>query len=236
MANDRVSILNAIRQAASECGGQAPGQVRFEQLSGIPVAAWRGKYWARWSDAVAEAGFLPNKTNEATPTNIVLESLARLALKVGHIPTYGEVRLARQQDSSFPAHQVINRLGSKLQREALLRDLAQNSEQFHGLIALLPTEAVTPESEKADPTDGFVYMARMGKHYKIGKTFSVPRRHREIAVHLPESLTAIHSIRTDDPTGIEAYWHKRFESKRTNGEWFSLSLEDIRAFKRRRFM
>lgn len=239
MATDRDTILDAIRQASVECDGQAPGQVRFEQLTGIPAVAWRGKYWARWSDAVAEAGFTPNRTNESTPRSVVLESLARLALKVGHLPTYGETRLARQQDDSFPSHQVINKLGSKQQREALLRELAQSSEQFRDLLALLPDEN-TEDAESTTgveaSTDGFVYMARMGKHYKIGKTFSVPRRHREIAVHLPESLTPIHSIRTDDPTGIEAYWHKRFESKRTNGEWFSLSLEDIRAFKRRRFM
>ena len=84
--------------------------------------------------------------------------------------------------------------------------------------------------------DGSVYMLKLGKHYKIGKTFSVPRRHQEIAIELPEKPDIIHVITTDDPSGIETYWHKRFALKRTNGEWFALTPEDIRAFKRGRFM
>jgi hypothetical protein len=83
---------------------------------------------------------------------------------------------------------------------------------------------------------GYVYLIKSGRYHKIGRANSVGRREYELAIQLPERVKLIHRIRTDDPAGIEAYWHKRFEEKRSNGEWFKLDSADIQAFKERSFM
>jgi hypothetical protein len=83
---------------------------------------------------------------------------------------------------------------------------------------------------------GYVYLTRWSRYYKLGRTNSAGRRQRELTLQLPERTTTVHTIKTDDPNGIEAYWHRRFGTKRRNGEWFQLDAADVRAFKRRRFM
>jgi hypothetical protein len=103
-------------------------------------------------------------------------------------------------------------------------------------VTTLPTLAADDAKQGELPPDAGVYMLKLGKQYRIGTTSSVPRRHQDIAIGIPQKPVVVHVITTDDPSGIEAYWHRRFDSKNTNGEWFALTREDVRAFKRRRFM
>ncbi len=76
---------------------------------------------------------------------------------------------------------------------------------------------------------------KSGKRHKIGRANSAGRREYELSIQSPEPVKLVHSISTDDPVGIEAYWHNRFKDKRRHGEWFELNAADVAAFKRRKF-
>jgi hypothetical protein len=237
---DKTRILAEIRRTASENGGVALGQARFAKETGISFSAWRGKYWRKWSEATSEAGFAPNLL-AAYPSEMLVLAMAKLTKQNGRFPTDPDLRMARRADPSLPGSHAFYQLGSRQARIELLRVYASQHPEHDNVLALLPGADVVDvdegnRAESAELANGSVYMLKLGKAYKVGKTFSVPRRHREIALELPEKPDVIHVITTDDPTGIEAYWHKRFATKRTNGEWFSLTRDDIRAFKRRKFM
>ena len=124
-------------------------------------------------------------------------------------------------------------LGTRLGLVRAFAEWARLNDEFDDLVKLLPDPS--DEENSATPAHSFVYLIKSGDHFKIGRSDNVERRVRQISVSLPEAVTLEYAIRTDDPVGIEAYWHRRFENRRAKGEWFRLTVADVRAFKRRRF-
>jgi hypothetical protein len=203
---------------------------------------WFGKYWTKWGDALREAGYPPNRLNQPYPDDLLLERLALLARKLGHLPVSGEIRLRARDDPEFPSHNTFARFGRKADLAGKLLRFCENRGGFDDVAALcipLAHDSQREEQDKRpDPSQelGYVYLMRSGRFYKIGKTNSVGRRERELTIQLPERAKLAHSIKTDDPAGIEKYWHERFGDRRKNGEWFELCAADVAAFRRRKFM
>jgi Meiotically up-regulated gene 113 len=240
---DKDFILSEIKRTAEQNGGAPLGKMKFAKVTGIKMTDWYGKYWSRWGDALAEAGYRPNEFQSAIEERRLLEALASLSRELGRFPVEGELSIKARQDKTFPSRTVFMRLGSKIERVRKLLAYCTETPGFDDIAAIclsMVAEEKEEARERPEPDTeaqlAFVYLARMGKYYKIGHTGSVGRRQYEIALQLPEKLTLVHSISTDDPAGIDAYWHKRFERQRANGEWFELSAQDVRAFKRRTFM
>ena len=235
----KADIVNAIRKMASANGGVPVGREKFERETGIKESTWLGKYWSRWSDAVREAGYCPNEMNQPHPVEDLLRPLAKLTMELGHFSTQPEMNLRRRNDPSFPSPDSIRRrLGRKPVLAAHLLEFVRKNDDFQDVVSIcLPLIETVP----VDDTDsvlipGHVYMLRHSTEYKIGRSSDPTRRYKEIRVQMPFDTEEVHVIETDDTVGIEAYWHNRFASKRLNGEWFRLSVQDVNAFKRRKTM
>lgn len=235
----REKILREIRRIA-DANGKAPGRALFERETGIGPSQWLGIYWARWGDAVREAGLTANDLQARTDDDFIYEKLAAATRHFGHVPTYSELRLYARTNVGFPAHSTIfNRFPAKEMLVAALRAWIVDRPEFADVKALLPEPSLARVARSqpfAKCDDGNVYLLKSGDHYKIGRSDELERRVKEIRIALPEAVTLVHTIRTDDPPGIEAYWHRRFSNLRANGEWFKLSAADVAAFKRRTFM
>lgn len=167
----------------------------------------------------------------------MLQRFTELAAERGAIPTQVDLVLKKKEDPSFPDKNIFRRWGNL---NALLMKVAkycEGKEQFAAVLKLLNTGVSSSLDHRLDSfhVKGFVYLLRSGKHYKIERTNAAGRRLRELAIQLPQKPDTVHIIETDDPEGIEQYWHRRFAEKRHGGEWFALSADDVRAFKKRRF-
>ncbi|MBI3812548.1 MAG: GIY-YIG nuclease family protein [Nitrospirae bacterium] len=210
---DKQHILDEIRRTGKANGGKPLGREKFESETGIKISDWYPGYWLRWGDALLEAGFSPNKMAIAYEESKLVEKYVGLIHELGHFPVEGEIRRKSKQDPSFPVIKICAELAGP-----------------DG-----PSSQKLNELAPAEPT-GFVYLMKSGRYYKIGRSAAVGRREYELGIQLPEKVVTVHTIKTDDPTGIEVYWHKRFQDRRKNGEWFELTTEDVKAFKRRKFM
>lgn len=230
-------ILEEIKRTAKENSGKPLGRARFETETGIKPYEWK-KYWARIGDAHKEAGFEPNIFQGGYSDEFILKKVIGVMRKLGKFPTYDELSLEKNNDAEFPSRNVFIDFGSKLKLAEKLVEYCKDKASYHDVIKLCePIFEKLNKEEKGDDLNsnqslGAVYLFKHGKHYKIGKTNDTVRRGNELRIQLPENLDLIHEIKTDDPSGVEAYWHKRFESKRMNGEWFDLSVSEIKSFKR----
>jgi len=227
-------ILAEIRRTANANRGVPLGSDRFATETGVRELDWYGKYWMRWSDALAEAGFALGKKRNALEHHIIRAAI-NLIREIGRFPSKLDVRLKVSKDQDFPDHNQIYNRGKKRLIEEIL-DFCRGHTDYEDIVDVCNLATSYQFQVDNSPFAGFVYLMRSSGFYKIGRTNSIERRRSELSIQLPEKLTTVHQIATDDPVGVEAYWHRRFANNRVNGEWFRLSSEDVQAFLSRNSM
>lgn len=238
---NKAHILQEIVRTAEANGGKPLGWRKFASETGIKYSDWHGKHWVQWSEAIREAGLVPNQFQRSYDSSELIEKYASLARELGRLPVSGDLRMKARSDPEFPHDRPFRRLGGKRSLVAQLLEFCCGRKGYEDIVQLCEEYLANrpQESDGGGPGEeqiGFVYLMKSGRFYKIGRSNAPGRREYELGIQLPETTKTIHTIRTDDPTGIEEYWHKRFDAKRMKGEWFKLSAADVAAFKKRRFM
>ncbi len=230
----RQRVLDQIRRIAAEQGGTPPGKYLFNRMTGFSHSLWQGQIWLKWSDAVREAGFVPNLRTPRLQDQELLADYAAAIRATGRVPTHAELVVYRKSGGRLAGHHTYqNHFGGK---PALLRAVKRWAEADPGwedVAAILGDSGVKEPAIAKD--GGAVYLLKSGFFYKIGCSRTPEQRTQVIARALPAKAKLLHVIETDDPHGVEAYWHRRFANKRKGGEWFHLSHEEVAAFRARRF-
>lgn len=236
---DKRHILAEISRLARANGGKPPGVRMFERETGIKESDWYPDLWLRWGDALQEAGFTRNTMQEPLSNEVLVEHYAQLTQRLARLPLQGELIRESKKVPSFPSEKTFRRFGGKEKLLNAVIGFCKANSGFDDVLVICETklnelapDSTSPQGAKAKTKTGFVYLIKSGRHYKIGRTNSMGRREWELGIKIPVPPRTVHYIETDDPVGVEAYWHKRFDDKRGEGEWFSLSADDVLAFKR----
>jgi len=152
----------------------------FTRETGIAARQWRGKFWARWGDALVEAGYRPNDWTGRLDSGAILAGVIAACRHFGRLPTKDEIEIYRKSAPSIPTAKSITRhFGS---RSDLIAALARRSAGDRGLAdiaAMLPETHetnVTPLASAAKMPGGFVYLIRSGDFYKVGRSDDLERR------------------------------------------------------------
>ena len=76
--------------------------------------------------------------------------------------------------------------------------------------------------------DGFVYLAYSDTgHYKIGRSYDPVNRIKVFKTKMPVKVQLIHVIPCDNVIAAESDLHQWYHNRRYEGEWFSLTKEDV---------
>jgi hypothetical protein len=237
LRKSREQLLQALKNAAHREGKNTIGKLRFQTITGISESEWK-YYWPKWNEFLIEAGPAIKSLVERLDDNTVVTALIPLIREKGHWPTFAEMRIYGREHPGFPSDNTIRLRGNRHILAGILLKLCSNNPDLNDIVKICEPLIVVYDNvlefNSQERIQGYVYLMKSGQFYKIGKSKSPDRRRSEVALLLPHDINTIHVIATDDPDGIEQYWHQRFKDKHHRGEFFRLNNADVKAFKRRK--
>jgi hypothetical protein len=167
----RETILQEIQKLAKANDGQPPGVRAFQQHTGIGEHLWRGVYWARWGDAIKEAGFTANEWQGKSDTGRIFEKYIEAARHYGYLPTAAELLMYRKAHVDFPGVKTIyTHFGSKEGLLANLRSWIRDRPAMQDVAQMLGAPEADPAEKHAPSREG------LGQRFLGSNHIRQPRR------------------------------------------------------------
>lgn len=79
--------------------------------------------------------------------------------------------------------------------------------------------------------DGYIYILKSDFGYKIGKSKTLKSRLQLFSVKLPFEFEVEGFYKVSDMSAVEIYFHRKYDDKRLEGEWFDLNKENLKELK-----
>jgi hypothetical protein len=232
-------LIKKILKYSKDNNGQTPSEKQFYEYVGIGIYDLKKCGWAYYGELVREAGLTPNKFDKTKYTHDQLCELFIETIREKNTwPTRGRLDVKHHINPNFPDSSTFyKKLGLTGKLAQSILEFVEDKQNYDDVIKIC--NAVFKEhkdldqlSEDQNLIKGYVYLGKQHGKYKIGRTDNLQRRREDITLLGSEPIEWEHSIETDDMKGVERYWHNRFQKKRERGEWFKLSRQDVKAFKR----
>lgn len=83
-----------------------------------------------------------------------------------------------------------------------------------------------PKQKFPDVDDGYVYVAKSARFYKIGRSKNPIERIKGITPPHGRKLVSVHKVANRHKA--EKLLHEAFKEKRARGEWFKLNKDDLK--------
>lgn len=78
---------------------------------------------------------------------------------------------------------------------------------------------------------GKVYLITDGEFFKIGVTKGdVEKRIKGLQTGSPNEITLVNYYESNNYRKVESWFHRKYKTKRMEGEWFYLDIEDVESF------
>lgn len=187
---DKAHILREIRRTAEANGGVALGYRTFESETGIRPSDWLGTHWARWNDALREAGLAPNEMKPPTPLEELLDKFAKFAQELGRLPVFGDHHFKERRDPEFPGRSTYTkRFGSKTNLVHHLLVYCRDREEYEDVVRMseefICSQHKKKETRKLRPkyaAGSFIFssMGHEGNTKSVARTIRFGARARSV--------------------------------------------------------